>query len=81
VIVNEAVTGAVVLIIGYLLGSMPSAYIFTRLATGRDIRKMGGGNVGGLNVFREVGILPAAAVGLIDQLDSLMRVKALQRWL
>jgi glycerol-3-phosphate acyltransferase PlsY len=66
VIVNEAVTGAVVLIIGYLLGSIPSAYLFTRLATGGDIRKMGGGNVGGLNVFREVGVLPAAAVGLVD---------------
>ena len=65
-IVNEAVTGAVVLIIGCLLGSMPSAYLFTRLATGGDIRKMGGGNVGGLNVFREVGVLPAAAVGLVD---------------
>ena len=61
-IVNEAV----VLIIGYLLGSMPSAYLFTCLATGGDIRKMGGGSVGGLNVYREVGMLPAAAVGLVD---------------
>jgi len=54
------------IIIGYLLGSIPSAYIATRLATGKDIRQMGGGNVGGLNVHREVGAWPAVAVGIVD---------------
>jgi len=54
------------IIIGYLLGSIPSAYIATRLATGKDIRQMGGGNVGGLNVHREVGAWPAFAVGIVD---------------
>ena len=57
---------AIAVIIGYLLGSTPSAYLFTRLATSKDIRRMGGGNVGGLNVFREVGFWPAAAVGIVD---------------
>ncbi len=59
-------TEAIAVIIGYLLGSTPSAYLFTRLAAGKDIRRMGGGNVGGLNVFREVGFWPAAAVGIVD---------------
>jgi len=54
------------IIIGYLLGSIPSAYIATRLATGKDIRQMGGSNVGGLNVYREVGAWPALAVGIVD---------------
>jgi len=54
------------IIIGYLLGSIPSAYIATRLATGKDIRQMGGGNVGGQNVRREVGAWPALAVGIFD---------------
>jgi len=54
------------IIIGYLLGSIPSAYIVARLATGKDIRQMGGGNVGGLNVHREVGAWPAFAVGIVD---------------
>jgi len=54
------------IIIGYLLGSIPSAYITTHLATGKDIRQMGGGNVGGQNVYREVGAWPALAVGIID---------------
>lgn len=57
---------AMAVIIGYLLGSTPSAYIFTRLSVGKDIRHMGGGNVGSLNVFREVGFWPATAVGVVD---------------
>ena len=54
------------IIIGYLLGSIPSAYIAARLAAGKDIRQLGGGNVGGLNVHREVGAWPAFAVGTVD---------------
>ena len=57
---------ALAIIIGYFLGSIPSAYLVTRLKKGADIRRMGGGNVGGLNVFREVGLLPALGVGLLD---------------
>ena len=65
-IINEFVTGVIVVVIGYLLGSIPSAYITTRLVMGEDIRKLGGGNIGGLNVFREVGIWPAVMVGIVD---------------
>ena len=57
---------AIAIVIGYLLGSIPSAYIATRLAVGKDIRQLGGGNVGGLNVFREVGPWPALAAGIVD---------------
>ncbi len=60
--VNEIIA----LVLGYLLGSIPSGYIVTRLAKGKDIRRLGGGNVGGLNVFREVGPWPALAVGIVD---------------
>jgi len=63
---SEFVTGIIVFLIGYFLGSMPTAYIATRLASGKDIREIGGGNVGGLNTFREVGIAPAVAVGIVD---------------
>jgi len=65
-IVNEVVTGIIAVIIGYLLGSIPSAYIAARLAVGKDIRQLGGGNVGGLNVFREVGLGAAAGASLAD---------------
>lgn len=61
-IVNEVIA----LVIGYLLGSIPSAYIAARLVKGKDIRRIGGGNVGGLNVFREVGAISALTVGIVD---------------
>lgn len=57
---------ALAIIIGYLLGSIPSAFIITRMVKSRDIRSLGGGNVGGLNVFREVGLWPALLVGVVD---------------
>jgi len=41
-IVNDIITGFIAIIIGYLLGSIPSAYIATRLAKGKDIRQLGG---------------------------------------
>ena len=65
-IVNEVITGVIAIVIGYLLGSTPSAYIATRLVTGKDVRQLGGGNVGGLNVYREVGAWPALVVGIVD---------------
>lgn len=43
------------IIIGYILGSVPFAYIIARLKKGVDIRETGGGNVGALNVYRNIG--------------------------
>ena len=63
---NEIITGIIVFLIGYFLGSIPTAYIATRLASGKDIRQLGAGNVGGLNTFREVGMVPAIIVGIVD---------------
>ena len=60
------VSEVIAVVIGYLLGSIPSAYIITRLATGKDIRQLGGGNVGGRNVFREVGLAAAIPVVIFD---------------
>ena len=63
---NGFLTTLIVFVIGYFIGSIPTAYILTRLKTGKDIRKLGGGNVGGLNTFKEVGLVPALIVALID---------------
>jgi len=53
-------TGLSWLGLGYLLGSFPSAYLASRLVGGRDIRRVGSGNVGGMNAFRNVS--PVAGV-------------------
>jgi glycerol-3-phosphate acyltransferase PlsY len=65
-IVNEVLTGIIAIIIAYLLGSIPFAYIFTRLMTGKDIRQLGSGNVGGNNVYGQVGIKAAIPVAIFD---------------
>ena len=65
-IVNEVLTGIIAVIIAYLLGSIPFAYIFTRLMTGKDIRQLGSGNVGGNNVYGQVGLKVAIPVAIFD---------------
>jgi glycerol-3-phosphate acyltransferase PlsY len=54
------------IIIGYLLGSIPTAYIVSRIRKGIDIRNVGSGNMGGANVMREIGTHEGVFVGLID---------------
>jgi len=68
------------IVIGYLLGSVPCAYIAARLAKGVDIRRVGGGNVGALNVMREVGTAAGLAVFLGDVAKGSLAVLVAQ-WL
>ncbi len=57
----------ILLLVGsYLLGSVSSAILITRLWTGKDIRTLGNRNAGAANVGRSVGIFPAALVTIID---------------
>jgi glycerol-3-phosphate acyltransferase PlsY len=58
--------GILSIIIGYLLGSIPTAYIVSRIRKGIDIRTVGSGNMGGANVMREIGSHEGIFVGLID---------------
>jgi len=67
-------------VIGYLLGSVPCAYIAGRLARGVDIRRVGGGNVGALNVMREVGTVAGLAVFVADAAKGSLAVLVAQ-WL
>lgn len=75
------VSGIIAVVLGYLLGSIPTAYLATRLATGKDIRRLGGGNVGGLNTFREVGFIPFVAVAVVDVGKGTAAVAIAQWWL
>jgi acyl phosphate:glycerol-3-phosphate acyltransferase len=44
-----------IVILGYLIGCIPTAYIAGRITTGGDIRKMGDGNMGAANAYRILG--------------------------
>lgn len=61
----------IVVIISYLLGSVPFAYIMIRLFKGIDIRKVGSGNVGSTNALRTAGKRVALATLLGDLLKGL----------
>jgi len=52
--------------LSYLVGSFPSAYLFTKLCSGADIRRVGSGNVGGMNTARNVGVWAGAATAALD---------------
>jgi len=61
------VTGdALVVIGGYLLGSIPFGYVLPRLVRGDDIRRHGSGNVGASNVWRVYGRSLGIPVALLD---------------
>ena len=70
----------IAIIIGYLLGSFPSAYLAGRLRKGIDIREVGSRNMGAMNVFYEVGPMEAALVTLAD-LGKGVGAILLVRWL
>lgn len=62
------------IIVSYLIGSIPTAYIFCRLLKGVDIRKVGSGNVGATNASRVLGKPLGITVLLLDMLKGFVAV-------
>lgn len=62
------------IVLSYLIGSIPTAYIFGKVSKGIDIRQHGSGNVGATNVFRVLGKGPGFAVLLLDILKGVIAV-------
>jgi glycerol-3-phosphate acyltransferase PlsY len=58
--------GIAAVIIGYLLGSIPFAYIVAKLSKGVDIREIDTGNVGAASTMRGVGIWQGIVVVIAD---------------
>jgi len=54
------------ILVGYMLGSIPAAFIMAKLRKGIDIREVGRGNMGAVNVMREVGMWEGALVAVVD---------------
>lgn len=59
---------------GYLLGSIPVAWLLTKMVTGRDLRELGSGNVGVLNTALSVHRWTAALVFLLEALKGALAV-------
>jgi len=56
----------VLVLLTYLLGSIPFAYIAGRVSKGIDIRNLGDGNAGAANAYREIGPATGVAVLIAD---------------
>lgn len=64
----------VVLLTGYLLGSIPVGYLVVRWLHGIDVREVGSGRTGGTNVLRAAGWGAAVLTGVGDGLKGLVAV-------
>ena len=61
----DIVLAAVFMVIGYLIGTIPTGYLVAK-ARGVDIQTSGSGNIGATNVMRTLGVVPAIIVMLVD---------------
>lgn len=75
-------------LIAYLIGSFPTAYLWVKKFTGQDIRKIGSGNVGAMNVVRalkdkskKLAIIGFLVVLLIDMAKGALSIFLAQNFL
>ncbi len=64
---SQAIALAVLkLILSYLLGSIPWAYLVSRYVSEVDIRKVSDGSMGAANTYRQIGARAGISVSLAD---------------
>lgn len=68
-------TIAILIVIAYLIGSVPTAVWLSKKIYGIDIREHGSGNAGATNMFRILGPRAGTAVMIIDMLKAFIAVK------
>jgi len=68
-----------IILLSYLVGSIPTSIIISKLVKGIDIRKHGSGNAGGTNVFRVIGWKYGLLVILLDALKGAFAVIVIAR--
>ena len=70
-----------IFIIAYLLGSFPTAYVVIKIATGKDIRGTGTGNIGAMNVHRATESKALFAITWITDMVKAALAILIARWL
>jgi len=65
----DVTLAAVTIVIGYMLGTIPSGYLVAKLH-GVNIQQVGSGNIGATNVLRALGVVPAVIVVVLDPLKG-----------
>jgi glycerol-3-phosphate acyltransferase PlsY len=59
-----------VLLLGYLIGSIPIGLLVVKIKTGKDVRKVESGRTGGTNVMRAAGFWSGFLTGILDILKA-----------
>jgi len=61
--------GIFIVLLGYLLGSVPTGILLTRLFSGVDPRKLGSKNIGAANIYRTAG----KALGILTLMGDMLK--------
>lgn len=70
---------AIIVILSYLVGSIPTSIIVSKLVKGIDIRNFGSGNAGGTNVMRVLGWKYGVMVIILDAIKGAIAVILIAR--
>src|SRR5690606_8612228 len=68
-------TIAILVILAYLIGSIPTAVWISKKVYGIDIREHGSGNAGATNTFRILGSKAGSVVMFVDMMKGFVAVK------
>jgi glycerol-3-phosphate acyltransferase PlsY len=66
--------------VSYFIGSIPVAWIVARLVTGQDLRQMGSGNVGVMNVGISVARWAGVLVFLAEAAKAVLAITLARSW-
>ena len=77
----EILNIVILLGISYLIGSIPTSIVVSKLFKGIDIREHGSGNAGGTNTYRVLGKLPAIIVVVVDILKGIFAAYVVSNWI
>ena len=61
-------------LVGYIIGSLPTAYIFGKRLKGRDIRELGDFNMGARNAYHELGHKFGILIFFIDAIKGCLPI-------
>ena len=66
--------GIVWIVLAYFIGAVPSGYIIGRVFYGVNLKKVGSGNIGATNAYRELGAVAGLSVFICDFLKGFIAV-------
>jgi len=66
---------AMLIVLAYLIGSLPTAVLISRKVYGIDIREHGSGNAGATNTFRILGTKAGSVVMFVDMMKGYLAVE------